>query len=80
MKYLITNVGCDAITEAEIELNEQEYKIIERFCNILNKKSSYGCQPVIEIYDNYEYEEVEYENGSEDYYHYNNEPILKGRK
>ena len=56
-KYLIENIGCDDTTRFEIELTDEELKTIIRFIKENNKASEYGCQPSIEIYDRYFYDD-----------------------
>ena len=56
-KYLIDNIGCDDTTRFEIELTDEELETILKFIKINNESSSYGCQPKIEIYKDYFYEE-----------------------
>ena len=49
MKYKITNVGCDDITEGVFELTEEQHKFLETLFEELNKNSTYGCMPTIYI-------------------------------
>ena len=62
-KYLIDNEGCDDTTRFEIELTDEELKIIMKFIKANNLSSSYGCQPKIKIYENYFYENNEPRTG-----------------
>lgn len=56
-KYLIENNGCDDTTRFEIELGELELATIIRFIKANNKASKYQCQPEIDIYDTYFYDD-----------------------
>lgn len=56
-KYLIENNGCDDTTRFEIELGELELATIIRFIKANNKASKNQCQPKIDIYDTYFYED-----------------------
>lgn len=56
-KYLINNNGCDDTTAFEIELTNEELKIILKFIKLNNANSSYGCQPKIDIYKDYFYQD-----------------------
>ena len=53
-KYLITLNGCDDTTECEIELTNEQFEIFMQIAKEINKHSTYGCEPNISIYDNYE--------------------------
>lgn len=55
-KYLIDNEGCDDTTRFEIELTDDELKTIMKFIKANNLSSSYGCQPIIRIYEDYFYD------------------------
>ena len=52
-KYLVNNIGCDDETLFEIELTNEELQIITKFIELNNKNSTGGCQPIIELYDEY---------------------------
>ena len=56
-KYLIKNSGCDDTTRFEIELTDEELNTIIRFIKANNKASTYGCQPTIDIYNTYFYDD-----------------------
>lgn len=62
-KYFIENVGCDDTTRLVIDLTENERDIFIKICKELNKNSSYGCQPVIDLY---KYNECDVEIDEED--------------
>lgn len=49
MKYKITNVGCDDITEGIFALTEEQYEFLNNLFEELNKNSTYGCMPKIYI-------------------------------
>lgn len=48
--YLISNTGCDDTTWGLAELTDQEFTRLCRIISDLNKNSTYGCQPMIELY------------------------------
>lgn len=48
-KYKITNVGCDDVTEGAFELTQEEFRILNRVFEELNKNSFYNCMPKIYI-------------------------------
>ena len=54
-KYLIENMGCDDTTRFEIELTDEELKTIIKFIKANNKSSKCQCQPTIDIYNKYFY-------------------------
>ncbi len=56
-KYLIENNGCDDTTRFEIELTDEELKTVIKFIQANNKASKYQCQPEIDIYDTYFYDD-----------------------
>lgn len=56
-KYLIENSGCDDTTRFEIELGELELATVIRFIKANNKASKCQCQPEIDIYDTYFYDD-----------------------
>lgn len=56
-KYLIENNGCDDTTRFEIELTDEELKTVIRFIKANNDASTYGCEPSIDIYDKYFYDD-----------------------
>ena len=49
--YFIENCGCDATTRGLIRLNEQDFIKFKEFVENLNKNSTYGCMPTIEVYE-----------------------------
>lgn len=56
-KYLIENSGCDDATRFEIELTDEELKTVIKFIQANNDESDFRCQPIIEIYDKYFYDD-----------------------
>lgn len=54
MKYLITLNGCDDTTYCELELSDKELEFLIRISKEINKYSTYGCQPTISIYKDYQ--------------------------
>lgn len=72
MKVLIENVGCDDTTSTTMDLEQKELDILIKFAKENNKNSSYGCQPRVEIYtefelikedeDDYSYYRINYES------------------
>lgn len=60
-KYHIDNCGCDDTTEFDIELNEDELKIILKFVEANNKVADYCCKPEIYVYEMGESKKVSWE-------------------
>ena len=56
-KYLIENNGCDDTTRFEIELTDEELITVIKFIKKNNEASKYQCQPTIDIYDKYFYDD-----------------------
>lgn len=50
MLVLIVNSGCDDTTKGLVEVNEKELELLCETFYFLNKNSSYGCMPTIELY------------------------------
>lgn len=50
MLVLIVNSGCDDTTKGLVEVNEKELNLLCETFYFLNKNSSYGCMPTIELY------------------------------
>jgi hypothetical protein len=48
-KYKIENCGCDDVTVGVIDLTQQEFQILNRVFEELNKNSYYNCMPKIYI-------------------------------
>lgn len=56
-KYKIENVGCDDVTVGVLDLTQEEFQILSRVFEELNKNSFYNCMPKIYI-KRWEQEEV----------------------
>lgn len=52
MEYQINIMGCDDETYFDIELTEEEYKLIKKISKMSDENSSCSCQPVLFIYSN----------------------------
>lgn len=50
-RYLVKNVGCDDTTEFEIDLNDEELKVVVRLFELNNKSVVDGCMPELYIYE-----------------------------
>ena len=48
-KYIITNIGCDDITEAVFEFTEAQFEFLKSVFDELNTHSKYACMPTIYI-------------------------------
>ena len=48
--YYIENVGCDDTTHGLARMTEEEFAVFKRVVENLNKNSTYGCMPTIEVY------------------------------
>lgn len=48
--YYIENQGCDDTTYGLVALTDEEFAKFRVFIENLNKNSTYGCQPVIEVF------------------------------
>lgn len=53
--------GCDAMTELEIDLTDEEVEVFIKICKELNKNSEYRCQPTIALYKYDECEIVQFD-------------------
>lgn len=60
-KYKIANIGCDDSNWFDMELTEEELKVVIRLFEENNKIADYGCTPHLYVY---EYEK----NRKNDYY------------
>lgn len=47
--YVIELIGCDDTTRFLMELNEKEFKLIEKISKISKETSSYGCMPTLVV-------------------------------
>ena len=48
--YYIQNVGCDDATHGLARMTDEEFAVFKRVVENLNKNSTYGCMPTIEVY------------------------------
>lgn len=48
--YYICNVGCDDETVGLVRISDEDFPKFEKFITNLNKNSSYGCMPTIDVY------------------------------
>lgn len=66
--YFIENCGCDDTTRGLVRLSEDEFVRFKEIVENLNKNSTYGCMPTIEVYEieESELEEVDINNLSTD--------------
>ena len=48
--YYIENVGCDDTTHGLARMTDEEFEVFKRVVENLNKNSTYGCMPTIEVY------------------------------
>lgn len=49
MKYIIALHGCNDSTIFEMELTEEEYKLVKKIADKSEEVSTYGCMPIMEI-------------------------------
>ncbi|MBO8161372.1 MAG: hypothetical protein H0Z24_07010 [Thermosipho sp. (in: Bacteria)] len=49
MKYKISLHGCDDSTTFEMELTEEEYKLLKKVADKSQEVSTYVCMPIMEI-------------------------------
>lgn len=68
-KYKIANEGCDDSNWFDMELTEEELKLVVKLFEENNKCASYGCTPHLYIYEytedlclNRDYEELNKED------------------
>lgn len=61
-KYKIANIGCDDSNWFDMELTEEELKVVIRLFEENNKIASYGCTPHLYIYE-YDESKKEYSWG-----------------
>lgn len=50
-KYKIANIGCDDSNWFDIELTEEELKLVIKLFEENNKRASYCCTPHLYIYE-----------------------------
>ena len=48
--YYIENNGCDDTTFGLARMTDEEFAVFKRVVENLNKNSTYGCMPTIEVY------------------------------
>lgn len=48
--YLIRNCGCDDTTTGLTRMTDVEFKSFKTIIENLNKNSTYGCMPTIDVY------------------------------
>lgn len=48
--YYIENIGCDDETVGLFYMDESEFESFKSIIENLNKNSTYGCMPTIEVY------------------------------
>lgn len=49
MKYQISVNGCDATTNFEMELTDDEVEIVKRVAAKCTETSTYSCMPTIDV-------------------------------
>ena len=49
--YLIENNGCDATTYGVARMTDEEFEKFKEIVTNLNKNSTYGCMPTIDVYE-----------------------------
>ena len=48
--YLIRNCGCDDMTTGLARMTDEELEFFKTVIENLNKNSTYGCMPTIDVY------------------------------
>lgn len=48
--YFVKNCGCDDTTHGLAIIQDDDFPKFEEFIQNLNKNSTYGCMPIIEVY------------------------------
>jgi hypothetical protein len=48
--YYVENIGCDDSTRGIVNISEEDLPKFKQFLEDLNKNSTYGCMPKIELY------------------------------
>lgn len=76
--YYIENCGCDDTTQGLIRLTDEEFKKFETFIKNLNKNSTYGCMPAIQVYKIDENQIIECTYKDDSYYDNNGNSIGRG--
>ena len=49
--YYIENQGCDDTTHGLVRISDEDFPKFKTFIENLNKNSTYGCMPVIHVYE-----------------------------
>jgi hypothetical protein len=49
--YYIENIGCDDTTHGLVRISDEDFPKFKSFVENLNKNSTYGCMPTIEVYE-----------------------------
>ena len=53
MKYIITVSGCDDSTTIEMELDEEQVKLLKEVADKISEAATYGCMPSMEVERSY---------------------------
>lgn len=69
-KYKIANEGCDDSNWFDMELTDEELKLVIRLFEENNKIADYGCTPHLYIYDC---------DKNKEHYYYDNEDLRLNR-
>lgn len=69
-KYKIANIGCDDSNWFDMELTDEELKLVIKLFEENNKIADYGCTPHLYIYDYYK---------NKEHYYYDNEDLRLNR-
>ena len=48
--YLVANEGCDDTTLGIVRIADEDFTKLKAFIENLNKNSTYGCMPTIDVY------------------------------
>ena len=66
--YLIRNYGCDDATTGLAHMTDEQLAFFKNIIENLNKNSTYGCMPTIEVYrvDENMFREAEDDDSAED--------------
>lgn len=64
-KYRIENCGCDDTVCFNIELTDEELKVVIKLFEENNKNADYGCKPHLYIYEYDENKESSWEYGED---------------
>jgi len=64
--YYICNIGCDAETHGLARISDEDFPKFKEIIENLNKNSTYGCMPKIEVYKIFEGLIMEYSGNISD--------------